>query len=144
MTAGVLRRFGAMLYDLLLVVALLFVVTALFLPLTGGEAITPDRSGAIERVYQAVLLLVVVLFFCVFWTWRGQTLGMVAWRLRVERNDGKHLTWRDALVRLGGACVSFAALGLGYFWIWVDRDRLAWHDRWSRTRVVVVPKRASI
>jgi uncharacterized RDD family membrane protein YckC len=141
MSAGVLRRFGAMLYDLLLVIALLFIVTALFLPFTGGEAITPGRSLVVERIYQAVLLFVVVVFFCLFWTWRGQTVGMLAWRLRVERSDGTLLTWRDALLRLGGACVSLAAFGLGYFWIWIDRDRLAWHDRWSGTRVVVVPKR---
>jgi uncharacterized RDD family membrane protein YckC len=141
MSAGVLRRFGAMLYDLLLVIAILFIVTALFLPFTGGEAITPERSVVVERIYQAVLLCVVVVFFCLFWTWRGQTVGMLAWRLRVERSDGTLLTWRDALLRLGGACVSLAALGLGYFWIWIDRDRLAWHDRWSGTRVVVVPKK---
>ena len=142
MSAGVLRRFGAMLYDLLLVIALLFIVTALFLPFTGGEAITPGRSVVVERIYQAVLLCVVVVFFCLFWTWRGQTVGMLAWRLRVERSDGTLLTWRDALLRLGGACVSLAALGLGYFWIWIDRDRLAWHDRWSGTRVVVTPKKS--
>jgi len=140
-SAGVLRRCGAMLYDLLVVAALLSILTALFLPFTGGEAITPDRSAAIERIYQAALLLGVVLFFCVFWTWRGQTVGMLAWRLRVERSDGTSLTWRDALVRLAGAWLSFAALGLGYFWIWIDRDRLAWHDRLSGTRVVVLPKK---
>jgi uncharacterized RDD family membrane protein YckC len=139
--AGVLRRFGAMLYDTLLILALLFVVTAMFLPFTRGEAITPRESGALEHVYQAMLLLAIVLFFCVFWRRKGQTVGMLAWRLRVERSDGAVLTWRDALLRLAGACVSFAALGLGYFWIWIDRDRLAWHDRWSGTRVVVVPKK---
>ena len=141
MTAGLLRRLGAMLYDLLIVGALMFIVTALFLPFTGGEAITPGESGALERIYQAALLLVVVLFFGVFWTWRGQTIGMLAWRLRVQRPDGSTLAWRDALIRLAGACVSLAALGLGYFWIWIDREKLAWHDRWSGTRVVVVPKR---
>ena len=141
MTAGLLRRLGAMLYDLLIVAALMFIVTALFLPFTGGEAITPGESGALERIYQAALLLVVVLFFGVFWTWRGQTIGMLAWRLRVQRPDGSVLTWRDALIRLAGACVSLAALGLGYFWIWIDREKLAWHDRWSGTRVVVLPKK---
>ena len=141
MTAGLLRRLGAMLYDLLIVGALMFIVTALFLPFTGGEAITPGESGALERIYQAALLLVVVLFFGVFWTWRGQTIGMLAWRLRVQRPDGSTLAWRDALIRLAGACVSLAALGLGYFWIWIDREKLAWHDRWSGTRVVVLPKR---
>lgn len=141
MTAGLLRRLGAMLYDLLIVGALMFIVTALFLPFTGGEAITPGESGALERIYQAALLLVVVLFFGVFWTWRGQTIGMLAWRLRVQRPDGSALAWRDALIRLAGACVSLAALGLGYFWIWIYREKLAWHDRWSGTRVVVLPKK---
>ena len=141
MTAGLLRRLGAMLYDLLIVGALMFIVTALFLPFTGGEAITRGESGTLERIYQAALLLVVVLFFGVFWTWRGQTIGMLAWRLRVQRPDGSTLAWRDALIRLAGACVSLAALGLGYFWIWIDREKLAWHDRWSGTRVVVLPKK---
>jgi uncharacterized RDD family membrane protein YckC len=140
MSAGVLRRFGAMLYDLLLVLALAIIVTLMFFPFT-GKGITPGESGAIEYIYRAALLLVIVLFYCVFWTWRGQTLGMLAWRLRVERIDGTSLTWRDALLRLVGAWVSFAALGLGYFWIWIDRDRLAWHDRWTGTRVIVTPKK---
>jgi uncharacterized RDD family membrane protein YckC len=136
----VLRRFGAMLYDALLVVAMLMLVTGVFLPLTGGEAITHETVGAFEHVYRLTLIAVVVAFFGVFWTRRGQTLGMAAWRLRLERADGGAITWRDVLVRLAGACVSWAALGLGYFWIWIDRDRLAWHDRWSGTRVVVLPK----
>ena len=139
--AGVLRRFGAVLYDALLVVALMMIVTAAFLPLTGGEAITYERVGALEYIYRLTLLAVVVGFFGVFWTRRGQTLGMAAWRLQLVRVDGARIAWRDVLLRLGGACVSWAALGLGYFWIWIDRDRLAWHDRWSGTRVIVLPKR---
>jgi len=67
---------------------------------------------------------------------------MASWRLRVEREDGAPLTWGDAVRRLAAAAQSWLPLGLGYLWILVDRDRRAWHDRLSRTRVVVVPKAA--
>jgi uncharacterized RDD family membrane protein YckC len=140
-TARVLRRFGAMLYDALLVVALLMVVTAAFLPLTGGEALTPDRLGAFELVYRLLLLFVIVVFFGWFWTHRGQTLGMAAWRLRVQKLDGSAIGWSDALKRMAAAVVAWLPLGLGYFWIWIDRDQLAWPDRWTGTRVVVLPKK---
>jgi uncharacterized RDD family membrane protein YckC len=81
-----------------------------------------------------------VVFYGAFWTRGGQTLGMASWRLKVEREDGARLTWADTVKRLGAAVLSWLPLGLGYFWILVDRDRRAWHDRLSRTRVVVVPK----
>lgn len=132
-----------MLYDTLLVIALLMVVTAALLPVTGGEAITADRYGiATELAYRALLIGIVVAFFGWFWTRRGQTLGMQAWRLKVLREDGTNLTWPDTLKRLAAACVSLALFGLGYFWLWIDRDRLTWHDRWTRTRVIVLPKRS--
>jgi uncharacterized RDD family membrane protein YckC len=136
-----LRRFGAMLYDLLLIIALQMVVTALLLLLTGGEAISAERYGALEYVYRIVLLTLIVGFFGFFWTRRGQTLGMMAWRLKVVRTDGALLSWLDTLKRLAGALVSWLPAGLGYFWIWIDREHLAWHDRWSDTRVIVLPKK---
>jgi uncharacterized RDD family membrane protein YckC len=140
-SAGVFRRLGAMLYDSLLIIALWMVATAFLLPLTGGEAITADRVGALEYAYRAVLVLVFVGFFGGFWTRRGQTLGMAAWRLKLERADGGGITWTDSIKRLVAACVSFFVLGLGYFWVWIDRDRLTWHDRWTNTRVIVLPKK---
>lgn len=140
-SAGVFRRLGAMFYDSLVVIALMMVVTAALLPLTGGEAITNERYGALEYAYRALLLVIIVAFFGIFWTRRGQTLGMAAWRLRIERDDGSLLKWGDVLKRLAAATVSLGLVGLGYFWIWMDRDRLAWPDRWTRTRVVVLPKK---
>ncbi|MET0533447.1 MAG: RDD family protein [Steroidobacter sp.] len=140
-SAGVLRRLGAMFYDLLLVIALMMVVTAVLLPITDGEAITSERFGAWEYAYQLLLLVVVVLFFGVFWTRRGQTLGMTAWRLRLQRVDGSLLGWVDVLKRMGAATVSLCLAGVGYWWIWIDRERLAWPDRWTGTRVVVLPKK---
>jgi uncharacterized RDD family membrane protein YckC len=130
-----------MFYDLLLVLALLMVLTALFLPLTGGEAITADRVGVFEHVYRIVLLAAVLFYFGWSWTRSGQTVGMIAWRLRLERADGSLLDWKQSVTRMAAAIVSLAAAGLGYFWIWSDRDKLAWHDRWTDTRVIVLPKR---
>lgn len=138
--AGLLRRLGAMLYDGLLLLALLMVATGLFLPFTGGEAISPRDDPALEFVYRAVLMLLTVGFFGIFWTRRGQTLGMASWRMRVEREDGALLNWGDTLLRLAAALLSWLPLGLGFLWILVDHERRAWHDRLSRTRVVVVPK----
>ena len=140
--AGLLRRLGAMLYDGLLLLALLMVATGLFLPLTGGEAISRRDDPALEFVYRAVLLMLTVGFFGIFWTRRGQTLGMASWRVRVEREDGALPGWGDALRRLVAAVLSWLPLGLGFLWILVDPQRRAWHDRLSRTRVVVVPKGA--
>ena len=140
-SAGVLRRLGAMLYDTLLVVALLMVITALMLPITRGEALTRQTLGPYEYLYRVVLLLALIGFFGLFWTKRGQTLGMQAWRLRMQKIDGSLLSWTDVVKRMGAAFVSFAVAGFGYWWIWIDKDRLAWPDRWTRTRVVVLAKR---
>jgi len=142
-TAGLLRRLGAALYDLILVLALMMVATALLLPLTGGRAITPTDSGAVELAYQALLLTVVTAFFVLFWTWKGQTLGMAAWRLKVVRSDGRPLALRDALRRFVVAPLAWLPCGLGVLWILFDREHLAWHDRLSGTRIVRWPGRAA-
>jgi uncharacterized RDD family membrane protein YckC len=138
--AGVFRRFAAMVYDGLLIVALIFVLTALFLPFTGGEAILASQMPVLAAIYNIARLAVFVGFFGLFWTRRGQTLGMSAWRMRLIKADGSPLTWPDTLKRLGAATISLLPLGLGYFWLWIDRDRLTWHDRWTRTRMVVEKK----
>ena len=135
------RRLGALLYDGMLLLAVLMVATALFLPLTGGEAIDPQADPLLELLYRLTLVLLIVGFNGLFWTRRGQTLGMQSWRLRVEREDGRLLTWADTLRRLAWAVLSLAPLGLGYLWIAIDPERRAWHDRLSGTRVVVLPKR---
>jgi len=134
--AGALVRLLAMVYDSLLVVAALFVATAAVLPFTHGNAIAPHDWG-----YRAYLLGVWYLFFGWFWTHGGQTLGMRAWRLRVERTDGTGLNWILVLSRLLGATLSAGCLGLGYAWPLIDPQRRTWHDIWTGTRVVRLPSR---
>jgi uncharacterized RDD family membrane protein YckC len=87
-------------------------------------------------------MLLIVGYFGIFWTRRGQTLGMASWRLRIERDDGTTLGWRDTALRLGAAVLSWLPCGLGYLWIAIDPQRRAWHDRLSGTRILLVPKGA--
>ncbi len=114
--AGLLRRLAALLYDLLLVIALAVIVTFAALPFTHGEAILASSQGALAHVYHAIILLVVFAYFGWCWTRSGQTLGMKAWRIRLEKTDGIRLDWAGAIVRfsLGAALSWMAALGAVY------------------------------
>lgn len=129
-----------MFYDGLLVIALILVLTAFFLPFTDGEAIIASRQPLLAAIYNVARVTLFVGFFGLFWTRRGQTLGMAAWRMKIVKVDGSRLTWLDVFKRLGAATLSLLPFGLGYFWLWIDRDRLTWHDRWTGTRVVVEKK----
>jgi len=133
--SGLLRRLAAGLYDTLLVIAVWVIPTLLIMALRGGEPIPPGNAG-----FQLLLLATTAAFFTWFWTHGGQTLGMRAWRLRVEQATGAPLTTRIAVTRFLVAIPSIAALGLGLWWILLDSQKRAWHDRVTGTRVVVLPK----
>lgn len=136
-SAGLVRRLVAMFYDALLVCAIAMIAVAVTLPLTGGEAVA-DHTGLQRTLMQAWITLVTGGFFGWFWVHGGQTLGLKAWGMRVVRDDGSPLRWRDAILRFGWAIPSLALAGLGLFWMAFDRNRLAVHDRLSRTRVVIL------
>jgi uncharacterized RDD family membrane protein YckC len=134
--AGLARRLAAMFYDSLILVALFMFVTAALLIFTGGDGIPRGN-----RYYQALLLAIIVFFFIGFWVTKGRTLGMLAWRLRVERNDGSHMSFKHAALRLIGATLSLACAGLGYLWMYADSHQRTWHDRLSDSRIVVTPRK---
>jgi uncharacterized RDD family membrane protein YckC len=120
-----------MAYDALLLGGLIFSLTLVLILMRRGEAIPPGSLW-----FEALLVLASFVFFGWFWTHGGQTLGMRAWKLRVERDDGRTLGWLDALRRYLAAWVLLLPPGLGLAWAWLDADRRCWHDRLSRTRVV--------
>jgi uncharacterized RDD family membrane protein YckC len=133
---GLIRRLAAIMYDALLVAALLFLATVPFIAVRGGE---PVEIGD-NTVYRAVLVLVVYLFFVGFWTRSGRTLGMQSWGLQLETAEGGKPTFATASVRFLAAILSWAPCGLGFLWQLWDKDSLTWHDRISGTRIVHYPK----
>ncbi len=135
-SAGLLRRLGAMVYDTLLVLAMWLVTLFPLVALSNASV-----SGA---AVQSLLFVELFAFFAYFWVARGQTLGMLVWRVHLvsatESGAGCKITPKQALLRFVGALASFLTLGLGYLWILVDARRRAWPDLLSQTRVLYVPK----
>ncbi len=134
--AGLIRRVASMLYDALLVLALLFLATLPFIALRGGEAVEPGSSPA----YSLGLVLVVYIFFVGFWTTKGRTLGMQSWGLQLEDASGRVPGLGPATLRFAVAILSMAAFGLGFLWQLVDPGKLTWHDRASGTRLMHYPR----
>lgn len=128
--AGLLRRLAAIVYDALLLLAIMLLFTFAVWALRGGREIEPGTVW-----FQLVLVAVTMAYFCWFWTHGGQTLGMRSWKIRVQRNDGGNLTWGMAAARFWLAWLSALPVGLGFWWAWIDAERLCWHDRLSGTQL---------
>jgi len=133
--ASPLVRLAAFLYDALLVVAIWFLLGGIVVVINGGEGVEANNP-----IMPVLMFLSWVWFNLHFWRRGGQTLGMRAWRLTLYSTTGKPLTLMQGLLRLVMAVPAFALAGLGYFWIWLDKDKLAWHDRYSETKVMREPK----
>jgi len=146
MTAPLWRRFAAMLYDSLLVLAVWFVTTMVYLSLKamviGVEAmkiLAESERGLADPILSSCLFLSTYYFFAYFWTRIGQTLGMQVWRIRIQNPDGFKVNWSQSLLRLFTAIVSAACFGLGYLWIYWDKEKLTWPDRASLSRIYYIP-----
>jgi uncharacterized RDD family membrane protein YckC len=134
-SAGFGRRFAALLYDLLLIAALLMAYTAAAVLARGG-AVTRSDAGIWWYAYCAGEVMVIGSYYLINWVHSGQTLGMRAWRLRAVDVSGRPLKLASAALRLAWGALAWAPAALGVLWLYVDPEHLALHDRLSRTRVV--------
>ena len=115
-----------MLYDALVVLGIWVLTVVLLVAVTGA---------AVHGIWVQLLLLIeAYAFFVFFWLRRGQTLGMLAWRLRVTGGDGP-ISPRQAHLRIVGAILSLACFGLGHLWMLFDRNGRTWPDMLSRSRI---------
>ena len=133
-SAGLFRRLAAILYDSLLIIAMLLITTLLLV------AFINDGTALQGPLFQFGLYFEACLFYSYFWRLRGQTLGMQVWKIKLVSPSLQTLSWQECFARLFFALVSVSMLGLGFIWMLFDPDRLTWHDRASGTRVVLLRK----
>ncbi|WP_372015953.1 RDD family protein [Pseudoxanthomonas sp. 10H] len=139
-------RLLALFYDFWPVAALWMLTSLLFNIgyTTVGHHAARDSippGGVLSSLLFVACVLLTGLYATLSWRRGGQTLGMRPWRLRLVAAGGGVPGWRALWLRYAVGLLSLLPAGLGFWWAWFDRDRLAWHDRASGTRLLRVPKR---
>lgn len=156
--ASLPRRLAAVVYDSLLLAGVLIGAAALALGLTvlllGSVAVVAHNPLSGNPFFSTYLFLTCFFFYGGFWVCGGQTLGMRAWRLRVQRRDGRGIGWWQALLRFLSASLWFVpvaylhqvfkvgvglSLGAGFGCLLLLLA-LRLPDRASETELVVLPK----
>jgi uncharacterized RDD family membrane protein YckC len=134
---GLPRRLASIAYDLLLVAALLMVLTGMIFAARGGTPFDPQSTW-----FRIMLLTACWAYFAWSWASGGQTVGMRAWRLVLTGRDRSTVGLGQATVRFFAGWISILPAGLGFLWCLIDRERLTWHDRLSKTALELKPKSA--
>lgn len=101
--------------------------------------------GAIICVFPALViwapngLIISLIYWLGFWSWRGQTPGKMVVGIKIIRTDSSPVTWQHALIRCSGYLVSVITLFIGFIWVAFDARKQGFHDKIADTYVVKLP-----
>jgi uncharacterized RDD family membrane protein YckC len=132
LTAGLGRRLASLLYESLLVTAILifgWIFPHILLAATA-------QAKAPNLFVQLHLFLLLLAYFGWCWVKGGQTLAMKTWKIRLISAAGGRVRPGQATVRYMAAWFSLGLSGAGLLWALVDRDGQFLHDRIAGTRLV--------
>ena len=92
-----------------------------------------DHSSGRSASLYLIALLIVYMNYIIYYTlceklFKGYTLGKLITGTRAIRQDGKELSFRNALLRSLSRCVPFEVFS-GF-------STLTWHDSWTDTMVI--------
>lgn len=147
--AGLIRRLLSLLYESLLIAAVICCATLSFL-----IPFSDIGSGTLHHVFQVYLLAIIAAYFVWFWINDRQTLAMKTWHIKIVDINHKPITPQRALIRFTIALLiaSLAIFGymemgkpglllgiIAFAWALVDRDRQFLHDRLAKTRIIFSP-----
>ena len=128
---GLLRRLLIMMYDAVVVIALLMAATAV--AMLFGMA---NNTAVKDPAYTMYLFMIWFLYLGWCWHKGGMTLGMRAWRVCIRNEADKPPGWGQCLLRFLVSFLSAACAGLGFAWSLFENRQRTWHDMASRTRLL--------
>ena len=130
------KRIACMLYESILVFAILFVAGVVYRALIGDP-----HSDFEQHLFFMYSWLIIGVYFVYCWVKSGQTLAMQTWRIQLLRLDGNPLSLGQAVRRYVIASFSLMFFGLGFLWAIFDREGLYLHDRFTGSRLFELPKK---
>ena len=133
-SAGFLKRILALVYDSLLIAAIVLVLSLLLVLVNGGY---PESGSFVSFIQFFILVFAGPIFYSYFWIAnKGQTTGMQAWKIQLVTIDETELNIKKTMLRCLISTISFACFGMGYLWILYDKDNLSWSDILTKTKVI--------
>ena len=132
--AGFLKRVLALVYDSLLIGAIVLVLSLLLVFVNGGY---PESGSFVSFIQFFILIFAGPIFYSYFWIAnKGQTTGMQAWKIQLVTIDETELNIKKSMLRCLISTISFACFGMGYLWILYDKDNLSWSDILTKTKII--------
>ena len=105
-----------------------------------NDGSTPQRDSLISVGIGALYFLAFApSYHVLLWSWRGQTIGMMAVHIKLLSRTGGRVSLRRSALRLLGYAASVAPLFLGIIVALFDHQRRTLHDRLADTVVVELP-----
>jgi uncharacterized RDD family membrane protein YckC len=131
--AGFWVRFLAFVLDAIV----LGVISTALSPFAGPQFTFTEGRMAVHATANAVGTLVGLVYFIGFWSWRGQTVGMMPFNMQVVGvADGQRIDIVRGLLRYVGYIISAIPLLLGFIWAAFDSRKQGWHDKIASTVVI--------
>ncbi len=128
---SLLRRIGAISYDIFLAFSLVFFVTGVVIIVFFNKEVP---NG--DAFFYVITIPITYLYFAWSWVKGRQTLGMKAWKFQIKQINGNNITHKQAFIRLISAIPSFAIFGLGFLYQLFDKDNRTIHDKISHTILI--------
>lgn len=127
MPVSIWRRIASIIYDALLVLAILIVMSIPFF------SFNVEENNLLKITMQVYFYFIIQYFFVWFWVNNEGTLGMKTWKIKIVCNNGEKISYKKAIIRFNIAIISILFFGLGFLISLFRKDKKCLHDIISKT-----------
>lgn len=127
MPVSIWRRIASIIYDALLVLAILIVMSIPFF------SFNVEENNLLKITMQVYFYFIIQYFFVWFWVNNEGTLGMKTWKIKIVCDNGEKISYKKAIIRFNIAIISILFFGLGFLISFFRKDKKCLHDIISKT-----------